>query len=205
MATFNTPPRPAPPLYQQFTMAELDAKRVKACIKEGGKKGIDLSGTQALGGVSFFNISMDEAKGEMAYLEKTMEGANLEVDESAEERKGGAGEIGKVFLSAGDSALAIIGHLPAKLAAEKNVTLSAWMTDLLKPVSHVVGTKPGESIVTEGDFCKIVIAQDKDAGVFPLKLRDEMIGCGVGFLRTNGLLPADDGSDSDDYVDDTEW
>ena len=187
-------------------MAELDAKKVKACIKEGGKKGVDLNGTQALGGVSFFNVSMETADGSMAYLEKVMEGANAEVDESAEERKGGAGEIGKVFLSAGDSALAIIGHLPAALSAEKNIKLSAWMEAVLKPVSHTIGTKPGESIVCEGDYVRVIIAQDKDAGIFPLKLRDELIGAGVGFLKENSLLPAGDDDDSDDdYVDDTEW
>ena len=32
-----------------------------------------------------------------------MEGANAPVDEAAEERKGGAGEIAKMLLSAGDS------------------------------------------------------------------------------------------------------
>lgn len=186
-------------------MAELDAKKVKACIKEGGKKGIDLNGTQALGGVSFFNVSMDAAEGSLAYLEKTMEGANLEVDETAEERKGGAGEIGKVFLSAGESSLAIIGHLPAKLAEEKGVKLSDWMTALLKSVPHTIGTKPGESIVADGDYVKVVIAQDMHAGIFPLKLRDELIANGVAFLRDNSLLPAGDDDDSDDYVDDTEW
>jgi|Transcript_9787 hypothetical protein len=186
-------------------MAELDAKRVKACIKEGGKKGIDLNGTQALGGVSFFNISMDEAAGELVYLEKTMEGSNLEVDESAEERKGGAGDIGKVYLSAGVETLAVIGHLPAALAEEKSIKLSAWMSAVLKPAGYTVGTKKGECVIAEGDFVKAVIVQDKDAGVFPLKLRDEMISAGVAFLRENSLLPADDGSDSDDYVDDTEW
>eukprot|EP00192_Tetraselmis_astigmatica_P020563 CAMPEP_0117670452 /NCGR_PEP_ID=MMETSP0804-20121206/12761_1 /TAXON_ID=1074897 /ORGANISM="Tetraselmis astigmatica, Strain CCMP880" /LENGTH=185 /DNA_ID=CAMNT_0005478753 /DNA_START=82 /DNA_END=639 /DNA_ORIENTATION=+ len=185
-------------------MAELDAKRVKACIKEGGKKGVDLNGTQALGGVSFFNVSMDAAEGELAYLEKTMEGANAEVDESAEERKGGAGDIGKVFLSAGNKTLAIIGHLPATLSQEKGIKLADWMAAVLKPVPHIVGTKAGESIVGEGDYVKVVIAQDKDAGVFPLKLRDECIAGGVTFLKENNLLPAED-SDDDDYVDDTEW
>lgn len=183
---------------------KLDPKKVKACVKEGGKKGVDLNGTQALGGVSFFNIAIDAAEGDMAYLEKTMEGANAEVDESAEERKGGAGEIGKVFLSAGESALAVIGHLPAQLSEDKGVKLSQWMSALLAKVPYLVGTKPGESVVCEGDFVKVVIVQDKDAGIFPLKLRDELIAAGVAFLRENNLLPVDDDSD-DDYVDDTEW
>lgn len=58
--------------------AKLDAKRVKACIKEGGKKGQDLAGMSAFG-CHFFCTSFDEPNGEMAYLELCMEGANNEV------------------------------------------------------------------------------------------------------------------------------
>lgn len=69
----------------------------------------------ALGGVSFFNVAADEPAGDMALLEKVMEGANAPVDEAAEERKGGAGDIGKFFLSAGEAQLAAYGHLPKAL------------------------------------------------------------------------------------------
>ncbi len=44
-----------------------------------------------MGGVTFFNIAVDEPKGDFFLLEKVLEGANAEVDEAAEERKGGAG------------------------------------------------------------------------------------------------------------------
>jgi hypothetical protein len=43
-----------------------------------------------MGGVSFFNIAVESADGSLELLEKVMEGANVEVDEAAEERKGGS-------------------------------------------------------------------------------------------------------------------
>lgn len=41
--------------------------------------------------MQFFNIAIECADGKFELLEKVMEGANAEVDEAAEERKGGAG------------------------------------------------------------------------------------------------------------------
>jgi hypothetical protein len=40
---------------------------------------------------------------------------NVEVDEAAEERKGGAGHLGKMLLSAGDKQVAIVCHVPKAL------------------------------------------------------------------------------------------
>ena len=55
-----------------------------------------------MGGVKHFNIAVDTPKGDVDLLKKVLEGANTEVDEAAEERKGGASKIGKCFYSAGD-------------------------------------------------------------------------------------------------------
>lgn len=40
---------------------------------------------------------------------------NQEVDPEGEERRGGAGELGKLLLSAGDKQLAILCHVPKAL------------------------------------------------------------------------------------------
>lgn len=66
----------------------------QAAIKEGGKKGVDLAGVSAMGGVCFFNLAVDTPEGDIELLQSVIDGANAEVDESAEERKGGAGDIG---------------------------------------------------------------------------------------------------------------
>jgi hypothetical protein len=55
-----------------------------------------------MGGVKHFNVAVQTPNGDIALLKEVLAGANKEVDESAEERKGGAGMIGKCFFSAGD-------------------------------------------------------------------------------------------------------
>lgn len=64
--------------------------------------GVDLVGMSDMGGVKHFNVAVDVPKGDVDLLKLVLEGANKEVDESSEERKGGAGAIGKCFYSAGD-------------------------------------------------------------------------------------------------------
>lgn len=160
-------------------------------MKEGGKKGIDLSGVADMGGVSFFNLAVESADGDMVLLEEVLKGANMEVDETAEERKGGAGELGKIFLSAGDAALAIIAHVPKALGEAKNVTVKEWVTALTAPLS-------GVEVVGESDeVMKVIVKADTQKGAFPLKMRDEAISAGVAFLRQKGLLPANDSSDDE--------
>ena len=55
---------------------------------------MDLCGTCDMGGVSFFNLAIESADGDFELLDKVLEGANAPVDEAAEERKGGAANIG---------------------------------------------------------------------------------------------------------------
>lgn len=76
-----------------------------------------------MGGIQYFNVSVETPEGDMALLEKVLEGANAPVDEAAEERKGGAGDIGKFLLSAGETQLVGIGHVPKALAEAKGLTV----------------------------------------------------------------------------------
>lgn len=150
-------------------------------------------GVSALGGVCFFNVAVDEPEGDLELLQHLLDAANVEVDESAEERKGGAGDLGKAFLSAGTDQLAIIFHVPKDLSEKKGVTMQEWMDALLKPAADK-GMKIEEQ--TE-EVAKVVIPANPDAGVFPLKLRDECTACGFAFLKEKGLIPQDDSSDDD--------
>ncbi|KAI7836232.1 hypothetical protein COHA_009872 [Chlorella ohadii] len=164
----------------------------KAAIKEGGKKGVDLQGVNAMGGVVFFNLAVDVPNGDMALLEKVMEGANAPVDEAAEERKGGAGDLAKCFLSAGDKQLAMFFHLPKQLAADKGVTLKEWAAAVLAPVE-------GHQVVEESEeFLKVVSPLDQEKGRFPLKQRDDAINAGFAWFREKGLIPAGGDSSDDD-------
>jgi len=130
----------------------------------------------------------------MDLLQALLDGANVVVDESAEERKGGAGDLGKAFLSAGDKQLAIIFHVPKELSAEKGVTMQEWMDALLAPVKDTM-----QILEQSEEIAKVMVPGDADAGRFPLKMRDECTAAGFAFLRQKGLIPADD-DDSDDDV-----
>ena len=151
------------------------------------------SGVSALGGVCFFNVSVDEPEGDLELLQHLLDAANVEVDEAAEERKGGAGDLGKAFLSAGNDQLAIIFHVPKDLSERKGVTMQEWMDALLKPVAD-----KGMKIVEQTDeVAKVVVPANADAGIFPIKLRDDCTSHGFAFLREKGLIPQDDSSDDD--------
>lgn len=146
----------------------------------------------ALGGVCFFNVSVDTPEGDMELLQVLLDAANVEVDESAEERKGGAGDLGKAFLSAGEKQLAIIFHVPKALSESKGVTMSEWMDALLAPVKdHIKIESQTEEVA------KVSVAADPDAGLFPLKMRDDCTAKGFAFLREKGLIPAEESSDDD--------
>ena len=68
-----------------------------------------------MGGVKYFNIAVDTPEGDLELLKKVLEGANKEVDEGAEERKGGAGKLGKCFFSAGQEWVCSLAFMPSRL------------------------------------------------------------------------------------------
>lgn len=140
--------------------------------------------------------SVEEPNGDLELLQHLLDGANAEVDESSEERKGGAGDLAKAFLSAGDKQLAIIVHCPEALVKAKGVGMDEWIEALTAPVKEHV------QVVEKGpEVAKLLVPGDADAGRFPLKMRDECTSAGFAFLRQKGLIPEDDSSDDDvDYA-----
>lgn len=171
----------------------IDDKTKKACFKEGGKKGVDLAGVAATGGVSFFGVSVESAEGELGLLLSVLEGANVEVDESAEERKGGAGDIGKIFFSAGDKQLALICHVPKEL--QEKLGPKEWVDAVLAPLGTGQVVEETETVI------KAVVPADAEKGKFPLKMRDEAISAGFALLRAKGLVPDVDSDDDVNYAE----
>lgn len=122
---------------------------------------------------------------------------NAEVDESAEERKGGAGGLGKMLLSAGKDKVIFACHVPKALAEEKEFSAKEWLETMLKPV--------GGKIISGADGDEIFKGEAEgksEEGKFPLKMRDEASAAGFAYIREKGLLPADDSDD--DFVCDPE-
>jgi nucleoside-diphosphate kinase len=173
-----------------------DPKKVKACIKEGGKKGQDLSGMSVFG-CHFFLTTFIEPEGDMSYLQMCMDGANKPVDPEGDDRKGGAGDLGKIFFSAGDKELSIICHVPEERKAE--LSCADYLNAILGPLKDA-GVKPVIEKGTDENFLKVNIKGNPDANVFPLKLRDECVARGFDFLKSKGLI-LDDESDDENYAD----
>merc|ERR1740117_2003819 len=154
-----------------------DEKKVKAAIKEGGKKGQDISGLSEMGGVSFFHVSMDSAEGDHALMAKCLEGFNKEVEEGAEDRKGGAGHLGKMLFSYKGAKLIFLCHVPKVLKEkEARADIKTWFDIVLK----VTGGK----------------------GQYPIKIRDDAICKGYEWLQSMQLVLPDDDDDDIVYGDD---
>lgn len=162
-------------------------KAIEASAKEGGKKGQDLCGMADLGGMHYFCVAMETCKGDKALLQAAMDGANKEVDEDADDRKGGAGHLGKIFMSAGDKALLIMGHCPK--ANQEKLTLKEWFTKIAEAVGAEISEETEEFMYAESPL-------DKEKERFPLKMRETAINTSFGLLREKGLV-ADDDSDDD--------
>jgi hypothetical protein len=171
----------------------LTDKQIKAATKEGAKKGVDLEGMSAMGGVKFFHVAVDSAADSMELLDHVLAGFNIEVDESAEERKGGAGDLGKIVLSASDSVLNMICHVPANLTDA--IDQSEWFS------AAVAAAKA--TLVASGDptVLKASTKANPDLDIFPLKLRDEAINAGYNYLVSKSLVLPDDSDDDANYAE----
>jgi hypothetical protein len=157
----------------------LDDKAFKAAEKEGGKKGQDLAGLTDMGGIKFFCLSMEKSEGNAELLRKTMDGMNKEVDDAAEERKGGAGNLGKMLLSAGERHVAVLVHVPEELQA----TLSAkeWAETVMAAVK-------GNIIEESGAYVTAEIPCDPAQDRYPLTIRDVAVGASFELLKKRGLI-----------------
>jgi hypothetical protein len=159
-------------------------------VKEGGKKAQDIAGMADMGGVKFFHLALDTPNGNFDLMDAAMNAANKEVDETAEDRKGGAGEYGKIFFSAGDEALVALAYVPDALKG--TVDIKEWLTEVIQSVGgHVVGDVYDHKLRAEAKA-------DRANNLFPLKMRDTAIGVGFAFLRKKGLV-SDDGDEDVDY------
>ena len=178
-------------------MSAVTDKQRALARKEGAKKGQDLTGLQDLGGINIFHVVLENANGNWELMEEAMQGANAPVDDSAEERKGGAQGIAKAFLSAGDDCLCIYVHVPQNLSA--TVNLEEWFNVLVKSAKATVVQEPKDG------FAKAETKQAPE--VFPLKLRDEAIGQGFAYLRSKKLVPEEEESDDEkgSFEENYEW
>eukprot|EP00043_Microstomoeca_roanoka_P005696 m.57370 g.57370 ORF g.57370 m.57370 type:complete len:796 (+) comp13076_c0_seq1:93-2480(+) len=179
-----------------------EGKLKKEALKEGGKKGQDLAGMYDMGGIKFYHVVMEKCEGRLDLLELALQGMNKEVEEGAEERKGGAGQLAKMLLSASVEQLAIICNVPACLT---DLTAKAWLTEAAQGMAlEIVEEAEGGSVI------KAVIKANPDKEAFPLKMRDAIVSVGFSILTKKGLVPDEESDDDYDLSaayeqNDIEW
>lgn len=181
-------------------------KQLKASLKEGGKKGQDLAGMRDMGGVKFFSVAIESASGEWPLLDAVLEGMNKKVDATAEDRKGGAGDIGKCLLSANDHLLMMLCHVPDAL--KDDIVQKDWFAAVIGSVGGaVVGETRVEGPDAAGTVIKAEMKADPDNGKFPLKERDVAIAKSFEFLVSKGLVREEESDDDANYAEmaDIEW
>jgi hypothetical protein len=164
-------------------------KLIAKCDKEGGKKAQDIAGMKDMGGVAYFHVSIDQCEADWELLEACMVAMNKPCPEDADERRGGAEDIGKVLLSYVDSHICLYMHVPKSLPDCK---IDEWFGAMTVGYEPVV-------ISQDSEWIKAEIKQNIEKGVYPIKVKDDVINKGYQHLASKKLVMPDD-DDEDELV-----
>lgn len=183
----------------------MTSKAEKAAYKEGGKKGQDLAGMSAMGGVKFFSVAIESAGGDWKLMQLVLDGMNKKVDEGADDRKGGADDIGKCLLFADDVALLMICHVPEVL--KDQIDADEWFAGVVGSVEGEILSKEEYQMEGKGVMMKAILKKDEAKGKFPLKERDVAINKSFEYLVSKELVRPDESDDDTNYAEmaDIEW
>lgn len=170
---------------------ELRKKLLQKVIKEGGKRGVEIEGASDMGGLEFFCTSVELPDGDLDLLGECIKAMNEESDPTAEERKGGAGKVGKMVFSSGTEQLAIVCDVPKE--KQDKIKAKDWMEVVVKNLE-------GKLVKGDDGMAFAQVAKDENKGRFPLKLKDTGIAVSIDFLKKKGLFPDKADDSDDDYV-----
>jgi len=172
-------------------------KLIKAVIKEGGKKGVEIEGASDMGGLDFFCTTCETPEGDMELLQLVMTSMNAEPDPEAEDRKGCSGHVGKMIYSVNVEQLVMVAYVPADKLAK--VDVSEWMDHVCAAVSGKV-TKVATAAVSPngGMVVEAVVMGDPSKDKFPLKDKDSAMAAAFAFLRLKDAFPEDQSDDEDE-------
>lgn len=177
---------------------DVNEKKLKAIRKEGGKKGIEIEGAADMGGLQFFCTCVELPEGKMDLLVESVKSMNAISDPTEEERKGGAGKIGKMILSCTDDVLAIVAYVPKHHLAACNAT--EWLKDVCCLSGAAMPEITNWAGVEAGAWAGAILQKDGNKGVFPLKMRDPAITNALAYLKKKGLFPDGNSDDEDEMV-----
>jgi len=185
------------------------AKLVAKVEKEGGKKGVEVEGASDMGGLAFFCTYLMEPDGDLELTELGFNSMNAEPDPTQEERRGGAGHVGKMVFSAGQRTLAVLCNVPEnrlvdtpdkdpEKAPMQAMHAGKWVNTVVDTMRETV--KGEIKIVEEKDtFAKALIElndADIEAGVAAIKLKDEAMKEAYKVLNEHNCFE-DDGDESE--------
>jgi len=183
--------------------AKAAAKKLKAVEKEGGKKGVEIEGAADMGGLAFFCTTLMEPDGDMELIEKGFAAMNAEPNpDPEEERRGGAGGVGKMVFSAGVERLAIAVNVPEALQQDKQMDgyvrkamhAEKWVQQVLDSFEKdAPGLKPEAG--ANASFALAQVPANKDKGFFPLKFKDDAMSKAYDVLTKNGCIQLSDSSE----------
>jgi len=181
---------------------ELNEKKLKTIVKEGGTRGVEIEGAADMGGLQFFCTMIEKPDGDLDLLVESMKAMNAISDPSEEERKGGAGKIGKMIfsMSSDEKKFSVVSYVPKNKADE--CSAFEWLSEVM---NNLAGSKGVKLINTfdgiESKFWAAVCVEfNSEEDMFPIKMRDPAISHAYNFLKKKGLFPDEDSDDEDDYV-----
>jgi len=170
-------------------------------VKEGGKRGVEIEGAADMGGLGFFCTQMDGPEGDVQMLIESMKAMNQVSDPTEEERKGGAGKLGKMIFSSTDEKFSAVAYVPKDKAEECNAT--EWLSEVVLAAAgkDAVSTIQNFEGIESKYWAAVCIPANPEAGLFPIKIRDPALSNAYTFLKKRGLFPDQESDDEDDdYV-----
>jgi len=201
-------------------------KLLKTVMKEGGKRGVEIEGAADMGGLKFFCTVIDKPDGDVTLLIESVKAMNAKSDPSEEERKGGAGKLGKMIFSCSADKLAIVAYCPKdqsddfeKSEGKEGSCATQWLKKVLATIlgseeqatlMHKEGRAEVKNFegISEHNWASVSVVPSADEkenkNLFPMKIRDPAITAANAYLKERGLFPDDDSDDDDEvcYGDD---
>lgn len=179
---------------------EVNEKLLKQIVKEGGKRGVEIEGAADMGGLQFFCTMIDKPEGDLDLLIEAMKAMNARSDPTEEERKGGAGKIGKMIFSYSEAKWSAVAYVPKDKASI--CSAKEWLSEVVVMVSNAacVNTIKTFEGIDERSWAAITIEKDGEKNLFPIKMRDPAISNAYTFLKKKDLFPDDDSDDEDEMV-----
>lgn len=179
---------------------EVSEKKLKTIVKEGGKRGVEIEGAADMGGLQFFCTMIEKPEGDLDMLIESMKAMNARSDPSEEERKGGAGKIGKMIFSTTDAVFSAVAYVPKDKADE--CSAFEWLCEVAQQAGGAASVKDVKTFegIDSKYWAAVSVHANREKELFPIKMRDPAISHAYTFLKKKGLFPDGDDEDDDEYV-----